>query len=275
MTAASSLPLAVWLAFWRWRQRYHRYTVEGLQHLPAGRSALIVGYHARPLAYDLCMLTVEMYERRGQLPRMLVHRGVEVIPPLAWLQRGLGFITGDDVTDAVRRGELIMTTPGGVAEACRSACDRYRVAWGHHTGYLRLALHHHLPIVPVAAAGADDTYIGLTDAVPLADWLGLPRDWAWLAWLGVGPLGLWPISPPFPVRIRQLIGEPIHLQAEGAVNPDDTEALARLHDRVVKTVQALLDRVHTIPSPAPGYAPETPDPDEAGGGSHARNAGSA
>ncbi len=252
MTASSSLPLEVWLAFWRWRQRYHRYTVEGLHHLPTDRSALIVGYHARPLAYDLCMLTVEVYERRGRLPRMLVHRGVEVIPPLAWLQHGLGFLTSEDVEDAVQKGELIMTAPGGVAEACRSACDRYRVSWGTHVGYLKLALEHDLPIIPVAAAGADDTYVGLTDAVPLARRLGLPSDWAWLAWLGVGPLGLWPISPPFPVPIRQLIGEPIHLRAEGPVDPKDPAALARLHERVTDTVQALLERARTIPSPASG-----------------------
>jgi 1-acyl-sn-glycerol-3-phosphate acyltransferase len=250
-----TLPLEVWLAFWRWRQRYHRYSVEGLHHVPTDRSALIVGYHARPLAYDLCMLTVELYERRGRLPRMLVHRGVELIPPLAWLRRGLGFIAGNDVTDAVRHGDVIMTAPGGVAEACRSACDRYRVSWGTHTGYLKLAIRHELAIVPVAAAGADDTYIGLTDAVPLARCLGLPSDWAWVAWVGVGPLGLWPVSPPFPVRIRQLIGEPIDPHAEGAVDPDDPEALARLHGRVVKAVQALLDRVRTIPPPAPGVRP--------------------
>jgi 1-acyl-sn-glycerol-3-phosphate acyltransferase len=251
MIRSSSLPLDVWLAFWRWRQRYHRYTVEGLHHVPTDKPALLVGYHARPLAYDLCMLTVELYERRGRLPRMLVHRGVEMIPPLAWLQRGLGFITDDDVGTAVAGNEIIMTAPGGIGEACRSACDRYRVNWGTHMGYLKLAIQHQLPIVPVAAAGADDTYIGLTDAVPVARCLGLPRDWEWLAWLGIGLLGPWPISPPFPVRMRQLIGEPINLQADGQVAPNDPAVLAHLHGKVCSVVQNLLDRVRVIPRVGP------------------------
>src|SRR5262249_12361884 len=51
------LPLRLWLAYWRLLQRYHRYTVAGLEHLD-GPAALVAGYHGRPFAYDMCMLTV-------------------------------------------------------------------------------------------------------------------------------------------------------------------------------------------------------------------------
>jgi hypothetical protein len=241
---ADGLPLQLWLAFWRWRQVYHRYTVAGLEHLDGSRAGLIVGYHGRPFAYDLCMLTVTLHDRFGYVPHGVVHRGVRDIPPLRWLTEGLGFVTGDDDTLAgvIARGEHVMVTPGGTDEGCRSFRDRYRVAWGERVGYLRVAVRWDLPIVPVAAAGVDDTYLALTDGPALGRRIGLPADWAWLPWLGIGPLGPWPLSPPFPVRIRQLIGPPIPPDAAGRVAPDDRAGLLRLHRRVTAAVQALVDR---------------------------------
>jgi 1-acyl-sn-glycerol-3-phosphate acyltransferase len=242
-TGAGGVPLATWLACWRFLQLYHRYTVEGLEHLD-GPPALIVGYHGRPLALDMCMLTVALHDRLGYLPHGIVHRGVETVPALKWFADGLGFVTedGDGVAAAVARGEHIVTTPGGAREGCRDFRHRYEVSWGGHIGYLRLALRHRLPIVPVAAAGADDTYLGLNDAEAVGRWLRVPRRWAWALWMGVGPLGFYPFSPPFPVRLRQLVGAPIDLAAEGPTRLDDTEGLLRLHRRVTGAVQALLDR---------------------------------
>jgi 1-acyl-sn-glycerol-3-phosphate acyltransferase/alkylhydroperoxidase/carboxymuconolactone decarboxylase family protein YurZ len=251
MTTSAALPMQLWLGYWRYRRIYHRYSVEGLEHLD-GPPALIVGYHGRGLAYDLCMLTVTLYERFGYLPRTLVHRGVEWIPPLKWLSDGLGFVTGDGhaLAAAVAQGQHVITAPGGTAEACRSFRDRYRVSWGDHVGYLRLALKHGLRIVPVAAAGVDDTYIGLNGGPALGRRLGLPRDWAWALWIGVGPIGVWPFSPPFPARIRQLIGEAIDVRASG-VRADDRDALLSVHREITASVQALLDRARGAASGVP------------------------
>ncbi len=238
------LPLQAWLAFWRYKQWYHRYAVDGLDRLLHGPPALIVGYHGRPFAYDMCMLTVAIYDRLGYLPHGFIHRGVDAIPPLKWFSDGIGFVTGDDarLAAAIARGEHLIVTPGGAREGCRSFRQRYRVAWAEHLGYLRVALRYRLRIVPVATAGADDTYIGLTDAHRIGVRIGLPRDWTWLPWLGVGPLGVFPFSPPFPVRMRQLIGADIDLTRNGRADPDDRQALLRLHERVTAAVQTLLDR---------------------------------
>jgi 1-acyl-sn-glycerol-3-phosphate acyltransferase len=235
--ALDRLPLEVWLAFWRVKQRYHRYTVEGLDRLCGSRAALIVGYHGRPFAYDMCMLTVALYDRLGYLPHGVIHRGVDAIPPLKWFCDGLGFVTGDGeaIEAAVARGEHIVVTPGGAREGCRAVWQRYRVCWEERVGYLRLAKRYGLPIVPVATDGADGTYLGLNDAYVLGRALGFPRDWAWIPWLAVGPLGVFPFSPPFPVRMRQLIGAPIEPDADGAGD------LLHLHHHVAERVQALLD----------------------------------
>jgi hypothetical protein len=103
--------------------------------------------------------------------------------------------------------------------------------------------------VPVAAAGADDTYIGLNDAQALGRRLGIPRDWAWLCWLGVGPLGVFPFSPKFPVRMRQVVGEPIDPRLEGNPSADDRDGLLRLHRRITAAVQDVLDHARASVRP--------------------------
>jgi len=242
---ADGIGLKLWLAFWRYQQWYHRYSVDGLDRLVNSPPALIVGYHGRPAAFDLCMLTVALYDRLHYLPHGVIHRSVNTVPLLKWFfVDELGFVSTDDesLATAVERGEHILVAPGGVREGCRSFRERYRVAWGDRVGYLRTALKYNLPIVPVAAAGADGAYVGLNDAEKLARFLGVPRDWAWLLWFGVGPLGLFPFSPAFPVHMHQLVGEPIDLRAERDTSPDDRDGLLRLHHRVTAAVQGLLDR---------------------------------
>jgi 1-acyl-sn-glycerol-3-phosphate acyltransferase len=244
MTTPANVPLAAWLATFRAMRVYHRYEVAGLEHLDGRGACLLVGYHGRPVAYDLCMLTVSLYDRLGYLPHGVVHGAVRSNALMQWVSDGLGFVTGDDeaVARAVARGEHILVQPGGTREGCRSFRHRYRVDWGERTGYLRLALRHRLPIVPVAAAGVDDGYIGLNDGYALGKRLGVPHRLP--LWFGLGLTGLWPFSPPFPVKIRQVIGEPIDPSAVGRVDPDDRGTLLELHRRVAGAVQALLDRAN-------------------------------
>lgn len=235
------VPEAGYLAFFRVARVYHRYEVRGLHHLERPGAALIVGYHGRPIAYDLCMLTVTLHERLGYLPHGIIHGYFGHQPVLRWVIDGLGFLTGDGdaLAQAVARGEHVLVQPGGTREGCRSFRHRYEVDWGDRTGYLRLALRHRLPIIPVAAAGIDDGYVGLNDGYELGRRLGVPHRIP--VWLGVGPLGLWPLSPPFPVKITQLVGEPIDPFADGPIAEDDREALLRLHHKVKAAVQTLLD----------------------------------
>src|SRR5207237_1940644 len=237
------LPRRLWLDYWRTWQYYHRFTVEGLEHLDVREARLIAGYHGRPLAYDMCMLTVTLHDRLGYLPHGTLHRGVAYVPPMRWVARELGFVItdGEDLAAAVRRGEHIMVTPGGGEEGCRRFDDSYRVSWGDRVGYVRLAVKYGLKIVPVAAAGADSGFIGLNSGAALGRALHLPKDYAWMVWTGIGLLGLWPLSPPFPVRMHQIIGPPIDPLDEGAVSPDDRDVLLRVHRRVTAAVQDLLD----------------------------------
>ncbi len=230
-----------WIAWWRARQRYHRYTVSGLEHLLTPGPKLIVGYHGKPIAHDLCMLQIALYDRLGYLPHPVFHAYFGQNPALRAFIDALGFVTGDgeDLARAVARGEHVMVTPGGTREGCRSSRHRYAVRWGERMGYLRVALKYGLPIVPVAARGTDDLYLGLNDGDRTARRLGVPAGLP--LWLGLGLVGAWPLAVPFPARIRQVVGAPIDPRAGGPVDPDDREALRPLHAQVVGAVQGLLD----------------------------------
>jgi len=233
---------AAWFSYWNLMRRYHRFEVRGLEHLDQPRgSALIAGYHGRPIAHDLCMLLGVLKERGGRQSRPVVHATARELPVLRWLVEGVGFVTedGEELAQAVARGDSVLVTPGGTREGCRSSLQRYRVDWGERVGYLRLALKYKLPVVPAASSGVDDTYLGLNDGYSWGKRLKVPGRLP--LWLGVGPLGLWPLSPPFPSRITLHLGEPIELEAHGPVNPADKDQLLALHRRVTGAVQRLLD----------------------------------
>lgn len=238
---------ALWFSYWNTMRRYHRFTVRGLHHLQDGKAKLVVGYHGRPIAYDLCMLQALLLESTGRMPRAIMHRAFAKTPVLRWLFEGGDFLSGEEepIAQAVAAGCSLITTPGGTREGCRSVRQRYRVDWAERYGYLKLALRHRLPIVPAASAGIDDGYIGLNDGYRWGQRLGLPGGVP--AWLGVGPLGLWPLSPPFPVRITLHLGEPIHLPAEGEIDPGDRQQLARLHVLIKTRVQELLTSAQAHP----------------------------
>ncbi|MEM7078606.1 MAG: lysophospholipid acyltransferase family protein [Pseudomonadota bacterium] len=227
-----------WITAWLLAGKYHRYEVEGIEHLDE-QPALICGYHGRSLAADMCILAATLESRLGYLPHCFVHRTLRAAPGLSQVIEALGFLTDDvdEIAEAVERREHIVVTPGGAVEGMRTHHDDYRVHWPSK-GYARLAIKYGLPIVPVAAAGADESYVGLIDGEEMAHRLGLSSKWSWATWTGLGPLGLYPFSPPFPARFYQVVGEPIPTQACDPDRPDD---VTRLHEAVTTAVQELLD----------------------------------
>ncbi len=231
--------LPAYLAIWRLYRQYFRYSVRGFENLPTDRSALIVGYHGRPVAYDLCILLVEIYERCGYFPHAVVHAAMKESPRLGKIADALHFVTGDglDIREAIARKEHIVVVPGGTREGCRSFRHRHEVQWGPRTGYIQLALKYGLPIVPVGAHGVDNTYVGLNDGYAWGKKINMPARLPF--WLGLGPLGLWPLSPPFPARICQEIGPPIDLPV--GLDSKDKSAMKQQNERIQMQVQSLLD----------------------------------
>jgi 1-acyl-sn-glycerol-3-phosphate acyltransferase len=230
----------LWFGYWNLARRYHRYRVQGMEHLGSPGPLLLVGYHGRPIAHDLCMLMALLEERGGRSFHPIIHGAFDAHPWLRAFIDGVGFLRGDEreLAEAFARGARVVVTPGGTLEGCRSHRERYRVAWGGRLGYLKLAIRHGVPIVPCAAAGVDDAYVGLNDGHAWGRRLGVPLGLP--LWLGVGPLGLWPLSPPWPVPMTTFLGPSLHSHL--GADPADRQGLLALDADVREAVQGLLDR---------------------------------
>ena len=229
---------AWWRAYWRFHRAYFRYSVVGLEEL-VERPALVVGYHGRPYAWGMMLLAHAYRERTGGWPHGIIDAAVESVPLLGRMTRGANLVPSWDRLHAAieAAGGLdrpIFYTPGAGDEAMRSYRNRYRVHWPKpRLEYLRVAHRYHLPIVPAAASGEDDAYLGLTDGlIRVGGRKGFPL------WIGVGPLGIWPPSPPWPVRIQSRFGSPIRVTDADVASE---VGLSALHARVQAGVQAVLD----------------------------------
>ncbi|MCA9686360.1 MAG: acyltransferase, partial [Myxococcales bacterium] len=135
----SPVVTAHWLAVMAAWRRWFRYSVEGLEHLRSHECKIVVGYHGRPLAWDLFMLGAEVHREQGYLPLALVHYDFMKWPYLRWLTEGLVWTTGKGpiLDDAIARGRHVILAPGGEREGLRPGWIRYQVEW-QGMGYLRL-----------------------------------------------------------------------------------------------------------------------------------------
>ncbi|NVB42424.1 acyltransferase [Pseudenhygromyxa sp. WMMC2535] len=261
---------AHWLATMAAWRRWFNYSVEGLEHLRTHECKIVVGYHGRPLAWDLFMLGAEIHREQGYLPLALVHYDFMKWPYLRWLTEGLEWSTGKGpiLDAAIAEGRHVILAPGGEREGLRPGWVRYEVDW-RGLGYLRLAISRGLEVVPVAASGVDEAYFGLFDNAAARDGLnalrrrlGLSGDSKATLWTGVGPLGTYPFSPPFRARVHQIVGAPVipvYPEDERRRLLGDRDALLALHERVQQRVQALLDEAcaHAL---SPGNDPRALQP---------------
>ena len=235
-----------WGGYWDLMRKYHRFEVRGLEHILNHRGpALIVGYHGKPGARDLIMLQTQLLREHGMVTHAVTHDMMLRLPFVRSAALGMQLIGRDpaSIEAAVKRKEKLVVTPGGIEEAWGSFRDRYTVKWRRRLGYLKLAIEHKLPIIPVGAVGVDDAFYGLYNAYeiwkPLWDRYGLPVGTG--VWIGFGPLGAWPFTPPFPSRIIQYVDPPIDLAKEGLKDTKDPEKLLGFHNYLAARVQQILD----------------------------------
>jgi 1-acyl-sn-glycerol-3-phosphate acyltransferase len=218
-------------------ERWHRYRVVGLEHVPAEGAALIVGFHAFS-AIDMLLLGRRIYVRDGRVIRGLTDRLAFHIPGVRDLATTMGIVVGSQANGVglLRAGHLAACMPGGALEWSRSSWQRRQLRWGDHRGYARLAIRTGAPIIPTACPNADSTffvpYDGWKLGLHLQRLLGAPRPLPLPMAIGLGPLG-------FPIQLTQHIAPPIHpdLPPEAA---DDPAAVAALDARVRAVITALL-----------------------------------
>ncbi len=223
-------------------ERFYRYTSwvgrrlhvenDGIDRIPPGRAILIANH---TFGWDVVFPMAEIWQR--------LHRHVWALGEHAWwkfpflrrLAAAVGTVDGtaENADQLLARGELVLALPGGLREAVKPRELRYRLLWGDRYGFVRLAIHHAAPIVPLACIGADDLFDFVGNAYR--------RGERWLRRTGIPiPLPSRILPIPHLVRLRFIFGEPIVPQARPEQS-SDPNVLRRLRHEVEGALHELIE----------------------------------
>lgn len=229
---------------------WFRLEVRGVERVPEG-PALFVGNHNSGTSFVEAMgVWARLYRDRGtdQLWHGLAHDAIVDLPGLGRVMSRLGAVRAGH--DSARRifelGRKVVVFPGGNREAFRPWSQRNEVQFYGRKGFIRLALRHGVPIVPVVFHGGHNGLFILHDGERLARALRMDRvlrSDTWPLWVGLPwgvALGPW-FHVPLPVKCVTEFLDPIPTAEYGPESAEDPEVLQALYDQVQGVMQDRLD----------------------------------
>jgi 1-acyl-sn-glycerol-3-phosphate acyltransferase len=240
---------AVWSPIVR---HYFRSTVRGMERIPKEQSLFVAHHDGGVFPVNGVCFGVAWYDHfefsRGLyvLTHDLIH---QVFRPFTELLPRSGLVPADRawMDRVVSSGHDLLVFPGAARETFRTYWEREDIDLGGRTGFVRQALRHRLPIVPVVSAGSHETLIVLRRGARLARWLGLRkivRSADNLPLLLGLPWGVWilPILPqfPLPAKVTTEVLEPIEPRGD----PDDDAAVQRVFYVVLGSLKQALHRLY-------------------------------
>ncbi len=214
---------------------YFRTTVHGIDSVPQGR-ALLVSNHSGQIPIDGMIICASMFLDRDppRVVRAMVEKWAPRLPFIGNFFTRCGQVVG--VPDNCRRllsmDETVLVFPEGVRGITKPFSKRYQLE-RFGTGFMRLAVETHTPIVPVGLVGAEEQYVNLGNAKKVGQFLNMP----------VMPLIPQILVPggamPLPTHYHLYFGEPIQF----AGDPDDDDAIVEDKVRVVReAIEGLVER---------------------------------
>ena len=194
--------IALGAAKWLY-DHYFRVVVHGLENIPAQGRLLIVGNHSGQLPMDgvLVGVAAAVNPSGPRLARAMIERFFPTVPWLGNYMNALGCVVGDPANcgKMLDMDEAIIVFPEGVRGSGKPYKKRYQLQrFGN--GFMRLAMAHHAPVVPVGIVGCEETMPTLINAAPLAKLLGLPY------------VPLTPALLPLPTRVYIRFGKPMQFE---------------------------------------------------------------
>jgi 1-acyl-sn-glycerol-3-phosphate acyltransferase len=232
---------------WLLASFWFRAEVRGLHRIPAGGPVLLVGNHSGGnVSPDTIIFTLAFNTYFGVERRFfqLAHNLVLAMPGLGFLRKyGTVAASRANAERALDSGAALLVYPGGDREVHRPSWEAGRIDFGGRKGWVELALAKDVPVVPVVAAGGQETALFLSRGERLARALGLDR---WLR-TKVVPISIaipWGLNVgdllghvPLPAKITIEVLDPIDLRATYGPDPDPDA----IYDDVVARMQRTLD----------------------------------
>jgi 1-acyl-sn-glycerol-3-phosphate acyltransferase len=232
---------------------YFRAEVAGLDRIPDSGPVLLVGNHSGgTMIADTFVFAQAFYDHFGphRLFHQLAHDLVFKVPGLRTLVQRYGTVPAspDNMRRALDEEAALLVYPGGDEESFRPSWETSEVTFAGRTGFVKLALEHGVPVVPIVALGGQETALFLGRGRGLAKALRLDR----LARLKVlppvlgPPFGVtvldFPGRIPLPAKIRVRVMPPIDLRKELGARPDVEEGYKIVTSRMQRTLTRLANQ---------------------------------
>jgi 1-acyl-sn-glycerol-3-phosphate acyltransferase len=229
---------------------YHRADVRDLRNVPKEGPVLLVGNHSGgTLISDTFVFAQSFYDHFGPLRRFhqLAHDLVFTIPGVRASLSRYGTVPASpaNMERALDLDAALLVYPGGDHETYRPSWESARIDFAGRTGFVRLALEHRCPIVPVVAIGGQETAFFLGQGRRIAELLRLAsllRVKVFPAQIGP-PYGLTvmdlPGRIPLPAKITVRVLPELDLRKRLGPNPDVDDA----YDLVTSTMQRALHKL--------------------------------
>jgi 1-acyl-sn-glycerol-3-phosphate acyltransferase len=236
---------------------YHRAEVRGLDNIPEEGPVLLVGNHSGgTLISDTFVFAQAFYDHFGPLRRFhqLAHDLVFQLPGVRASLSRFGTVPAspENMARALERDAALLVYPGGDHETYRPSWESAEIDFAGRTGFVKLAIEHDVPIVPVVAIGGQETALFLGRGGRLARLFQLDR----LLRLKVLPAQ---VGPPFGVTVLDLPGRiplpakitiralpQIDLKKQFGGKPDIEEAYELVTGRMQKALHDL-DAERSLP----------------------------
>ncbi len=239
--------------------RYFDPVVDGFDRLPAEGPYMVVGNHSGGVYMPDFWAFLRTWLRERGPDEPIYSLGFDfafAIPGWGDLARRIGSVPasheiGGALLDA---GHPIIVYPGGDEDDYRPWTERHRVDLHGRMGFVRLALRHGVPVVPVVAHGSHDAIIVLTRGEGLARRLGFHHLRINVMPIMLGPP--WGIAPvqlptlPFPAKVTVRVCDPIDWSHLGPEAADDPDIVRHCYEEVLGRMQSNLDElVAELPHP--------------------------
>jgi 1-acyl-sn-glycerol-3-phosphate acyltransferase len=236
---------------------YFRADVRGLENIPTEGPVLLVGNHSGgTLIADTFVFAQYFYDHFGPGRRFhqLAHDLLfKMVGMRTWAERwGTVPASPDNMKRALDLGAALLVYPGGDHETFRPSWESDKIDFANRTGFIRLALEHEVPIVPVVAIGGQETGLFLGQGRRLARLLGVDQRMRLKVMPAViaPPLGVTlmdlPLRVPLPAKITIEVLEPIHLRERLGAN-GDVEAGYETVTSLMQDTLSELDAERTLP----------------------------
>ncbi|HXW53635.1 MAG TPA: lysophospholipid acyltransferase family protein [Myxococcota bacterium] len=219
-------PMMIWL----YRQ-YFRCETLGAEHIPSGRM-MVIANHSGQLPFDGAMIITSfiLEPKHPRFLRGMVERWTSEIPFVSTFLSRSGQVVGSPsiCQRLLEKNEGVIVFPEGVSGIVKLFSERYQLT-KFGSGFMRVALAAHAPIVPVALIGAEEQAPAIANLAPLAKKLGMPAL----------PLVFPQILPlPLPVKYRIYIGQPLNFSGDGT--EDDLE-IGTMVQETKHTIQEMIN----------------------------------